>query len=177
MIVLKYWKSLFHEENPNVPRGSLLKDYFPAISYDDREKLTRQVSNFEILVALKDMKTFKAPGPDGFQALFYHKFWEVVQPNVTKLVKDVIEGREYPEGLTDAFLVLISKVDVPSQPNQFGPIGLCNIVYKLVTKVIVNRLKPVLPSLISPTQCSFVPKVSNNGQHHHGSRKVAYNER
>lgn len=73
-------------------------------------------------------------------------------------MEDVLTGREFPEGLNDAFLVLIPKTEVPSRPNQFRPIGLCNIVYKLVTKVIVNHLKPILPDLISPTQCSFVPK-------------------
>lgn len=77
---------------------------------------------------------------------------------MTQLVKDVLEGRDFPVGLNDAFLVLISKVEVPQKANQFRPIGLCNIVYKLVTKVIVNRLKPILPTIISPTQCSFVPK-------------------
>lgn len=104
------------------------------------------------------MKPYKAPGLDGFQPIYYHRFWGVAQPNVTRLVLDVLEWREFPDGLNDGLLALIPKVEVPSKPNQFRPIFLCNIVYKLVTKVIVNRLKPILPSLISPTQCSFVPK-------------------
>lgn len=111
-----------------------------------------------MLLALKDMQPYKAPGPDGFQPIFYQKFWDLVKPNVTTLVADVLQGRDFPAGLNDAFLVLIPKTESPSRPNQFQPIGLCNIVYKLVTKVIVNRLKPILPKLISPTQCSFVPK-------------------
>lgn len=73
-------------------------------------------------------------------------------------MKDVLEGRDFPGGLNDVFLVLIPKQEVLSKPNHFHPIGLCNIVYKLVTKVIMNQLKHVLLSLISPTHCSFVPK-------------------
>lgn len=103
------------------------------------------------------MQPYIAPGPDGSQPVFYQRFWDLVKPNVVGIVKEVLEGRDFPLGLNNAFLVLIPKVDVPQGAKQFRPIGLCNIVYKLVTKVIVNRLKPVLPTLISPTECSFVP--------------------
>jgi hypothetical protein len=70
---------------------------------------------------------------------------------------NVLYGRDFPTDLNNAFLVLVPKMDTPQFVTQFRPIGLCNIVYKAVTKAIVNRLKPILPSLISPTQCSFVP--------------------
>lgn len=81
-----------------------------------------------------------------------------MKPNVFALVKDVLGGHDFPEGLNDAFIVLIPKVDALRKANQCRPIGLCNIVYKIVTKVIANRLKPIVPIIISPTQCSFVPK-------------------
>ena len=158
-MVRDFWRTLFQEESDRGQVNNLmLRDYFPDIPSEDREKLARPFSSCEVLIALKDMQPFKAPGPDGFQPVFYQKFWALVQPNVTQLVQDVLTGRAFPDGLNDAFLVLIPKTEVPSRPNQFRPIGLCNIVYKLVTKVIVNRLKPILPQLISPTQCSFVPR-------------------
>ena len=157
-MVLSYWQRLFQEEQHAPSNGSVLRDYFPDIPASDREKLERSFSSCEVYAALKDMQPFKAPGPDGFQPVFYQRFWSLVQPNVTQLVGDVLSGRSFPDGLNDAFLVLIPKVDSPSKPNQFRPIGLCNIVYKLVTKVIVNRIKPILSSLVAPTQCSFVPK-------------------
>ena len=159
VMVREFWSNLFQEDSDHVHVGTaMLSDYFPDISSDDREKLERPFSPCEVLAALKDMQPYKAPGPDGFQPVFYQKFWAVVQPNVTQLVKDVLMGHDFPDGLNNAFLVLIPKSEVPSRPNQFRSIGLCNIVYKLVTKVIVNRLKPILPQLISPTQCSFVPR-------------------
>ena len=99
-MVRQFWMQLFQEE----PSGGgawdpLLCDYFPEIRAEDREKLDRPFSPCEILVALKDMKPYKAPGPDGFQPVFYQKFWNLVQPNVTKLVEDVLSGRDFPEGL------------------------------------------------------------------------------
>lgn len=54
-------------------------------------------------------------------------------------------------------MVLIPKVDNPDKINQFRPISVCNVIYKVITKIIANRLKPLLDGLISPTQCSFVP--------------------
>jgi len=62
-----------------------------------------------------------------------------------------------PPGLNDTFSTLIPKVPNAERVTQFRPIGLCNLIYKLITKCIVNRLKRVLPDLISPIQSSFVP--------------------
>ena len=157
-MILTFWKQLFQEEHCSASVEPLPRDYFPDISDIDREKLARPFSHCEVYAALKEMQPFKAPGPDGFQPVFYQRFWPLVQPSVSQLVSDVLAGRTFPDGLNDAFLVLIPKVEAPSRPNQFRPIGLCNIVYKLVTKVIVNRIKPILSTLIAPTQCSFVPK-------------------
>lgn len=124
----------------------------------DIEALNRPYAPCEVVLAIKSTQAFKAPGPDGFRPLFYQRYWDVVQESVSKLVLDVVSGRDFPDELNRAFLVLIPKIETPQNVTQFRPIGLCNIVYKAATKVIVNRLKPVLPSLISPTQCSFVPR-------------------
>lgn len=156
-MVLEFWSNMFREENSNGPQQKLLNDYFPRLSGEEWNAFNRPFANCEVKAALMDMKPYKAPGPDGFQPIFYQRFWEVVSPNLIKLVKDVLESRQFPEGLNDAFIVLIPKCDAPQRVSHFRPIGLCNIVYKVVTKVLLNRLKPVLPSLISPTQCSFVP--------------------
>lgn len=78
-------------------------------------------------------------------------------PKVHKTVIDVLEGRGMPEHLKETHIVLIPKSDHPELASQFRPIGLCNVVYKIVTKVIVNRIKPHLPFFISNTQSSFVP--------------------
>lgn len=104
------------------------------------------------------MSALKAPGPDGFQALFYQKNWELLAPSVHKLALDVLNGKGLPEGLNNTFITLLQKVEHPESATQFRPIGLCNVAYKIITKVIVNRLKPVLPFLISNTQASFVPR-------------------
>ena len=59
--------------------------------------------------------------------------------------------------INSTFLVLIPKVDHPEEVKDLRPIGLCNVILKLITKIMANRLKPLMQSIISPTQCSFVP--------------------
>ena len=73
------------------------------------------------------------------------------------MVLPVLSGHPLPSALNDTFITLIPKVPNPETVTQFRPIGLCNVTYKLITKCLVNRLKKVLPDLISPIQSSFVP--------------------
>jgi len=103
------------------------------------------------------MHPSKAPGPDGFQAYFFQTYWHIVEADVCKVVLQVLRGGPLPSGLNDTFLTLVPKVAHPERVSQFRPIGLYNVTYKLITKCIVNRLKWVLPKIISPTQSSFVP--------------------
>lgn len=156
-LVVQYWSDLFTEEEPNFDTNNFSKGSFPLLTSRELEALTRPYAQCEVVLAIKSMQAFKAPGPDGFQPLFYQRYWDVVRESVTKVVLDVVNGKDFPADLNKAFLVLIPKVDCPQQVSQFRPIGLCNIIYKAATKVLVNRLKPILPSLISPTQGSFVP--------------------
>lgn len=76
----------------------------------------------------------------------------------------ILEGKGVPPGFNETFVALLPQVDQPELASQFRPIGLCNVAYEIITKVIINRLKLVLPFLISNTQASFVPgrQITNN---------------
>lgn len=102
------------------------------------------------------MGSLKAPGPDGFQVLFYQKNWELGKSNVYDNVFHMLEGKTIPNHLNETHIVLLLKIYHPKAQAQFCPIGLCNITYKIITKIIVNRIKPLL-KLISNTQGSFIP--------------------
>jgi hypothetical protein len=99
----------------------------------------------------------KAPGPDGFSALFYQTHWDFFKEEICNAVRAFILGGEVPEGFYDSFIVLIPKVSKPKELQNFRPISLCNVIYKIVSKVLANRLKVILPMIISEHQSAFVP--------------------
>lgn len=70
----------------------------------------------------------------------------------------MLKCKGVPGNLNDTFITLLPKVDNPEKTTQFRPVGLCNVAYKIITKVLVNHIKPFLPKLISNTQGSFVPE-------------------
>ncbi|KAL4292809.1 hypothetical protein AHAS_Ahas18G0065200 [Arachis hypogaea] len=103
------------------------------------------------------MNSFKAPGADGFQAFFFKEYWEVVGTEVWELVKKAFAGFDLDSALFDTLVVLIPKVDNPSRMKEFRPISLCNVIYKIITKVVVERLRPFLQDIIGPLQGGFIP--------------------
>ena len=109
------------------------------------------------MVALFQMGPTKASGPDGMNALFYLKFWHVVGNNVVLAVLDFLNNGNMLPDINHTNIVLIPKVKNLERISEFRPISLCNVIYKIISKVLANRLKQVLPQIISPTQSAFVP--------------------
>nr|XP_029148267.1 uncharacterized protein LOC114925184 [Arachis hypogaea] len=121
------------------------------------QKLVEPVTSEEVKRAVMTMSSFKAPGPDGFQAIFYKEFWDSLSNDVCRLVKRAFEGEPLNAAIFDTLIVLIPKVEVPSSLREFRPISLCNVIYKIVTKVLVNRFRPFLSEIIGPLQGGFIP--------------------
>ena len=111
----------------------------------------------EIKAALFQMGPTKAPGPDGMNALFYQKFLHVVGDNVVTAVLDYLNSGSMIPSINHTNIVLIPKVKTPEKMSDFRPIGLYNVIYKIISKVLANRLKQILPDIISPTKSAFVP--------------------
>ena len=124
---------------------------------DMLEVLSRSYSREEVKAALFQMRPTKAPGPDGMNALFYQKFWHIVGSDVTDAVLDFLHSGYMVPEMNYTHIVLIPKVKKPDKMSNFRPISLCNVIYKIISKVMTNRLKRILSQLISPTQSAFVP--------------------
>ena len=129
----------------------------PGVTEQDNLELTSPVTENEIYKALFDMDPHKAPGPDGFGASFYQDHWLQVKDHLCFAIKDFfISGRLLTE-INHTFIALVPKVDHPETTTHFRPISLCNTLYKIIAKVLVNRMRPILQRLIHPCQSAFVP--------------------
>lgn len=106
----------------------------------------------------------KAPGSDGFTAVFYQKFQEDLKPEIMKEFENFFERGIFDEQHNHTNLCLIPKVYPPSGMKEFRPIALCNVSYKIISKVLVNRLKKHLGHIISENQNAFIPNrlISDN---------------
>jgi hypothetical protein len=103
------------------------------------------------------MGDLKALGADGMLAIFFKKLWGTVGDTVVKEVLHVLCGGSIPEGWSETIVVLIPKVQNPYRIKDLCPISLCNMVYKIISNVISNRLKIILGEVVSPNQSAFVP--------------------
>ena len=111
--------------------------------------LTADCNETEVLSILKAMAPSKAPGPDGIPTLFFQKFWGIIGTDVSALVIDFLNKGIILDGFNHTNIALIPKVKDAKNMTQFRPISLCNVVYKIAYKMVANRLKQVLPDIIS----------------------------
>ena len=111
----------------------------------------------KFLFALQQMHPTKAPRPNGMSPIFYQKYWEIVGPNVIKCVLTALNSGVLPCGINETYICLISKVHSPQKITEFRPINLCNVVYKIISKVLAHRLKGVLMEVIDESQSAFMP--------------------
>ncbi|MCH87793.1 ribonuclease H, partial [Trifolium medium] len=147
-LVNNFFKELFTEEVS--AENCIRSDYkFVPIKADMVQELSCQISKEEIKNA--------APGPDGYPAGFYHRNWKVVEQSLCSFISQMWNSPSIIASINQTDICLIPKLDKPEFVNQFRPISLCNVSYKIITKIIVNRLKPLIPNIISPYQTGFVP--------------------
>ena len=127
----------------------------PLVTEDMNISLTREFTRQEVEIALKDMAPLKALGPDGMPPIFFQSFWRLIGDDVSKAVLDFLNSCHIPKEFNFTYVTLIPKMKNPKKISEFRPISLCNVIYKLISKVLANCLKPLLPSIVSENQSAF----------------------
>ena len=156
-LATKYYKRLYSTEDLNLVTEKLPQQGFTDFTREELGSLNKQFSGVDVERSVRSMGKYKAPGPDGYQPIFYQESWDVVGESVTRFGLKFFETGVLAEGMNDAMLVLIPKVLKPEKIMQFRPISLCNVLFKIITKMMVLRLKHLMPKLIGPAQASFIP--------------------
>ncbi|GJZ05256.1 RNA-directed DNA polymerase, eukaryota [Tanacetum coccineum] len=141
------------------PTGFRLKlnMVFPnRLSSDQIDDLDRPISVDEIKAAVWDCGENKSPGPDGYTFEFYRHFWDLISSDLCAAVTYFFENGGFPRGCNSSFIALIPKVLDAKFVSDFRPISLIGSVYKVITKILANRLSVVISDLVSNTQTAFV---------------------
>lgn len=154
-IALGYFSSIFTSDLPN-QINEVTDCVERTVQPQQNTMLVEHVTEPEIVDAVKALHPTKSPGPDGFTGSFYHHYWKTIGGDVIEAVNCFFESGRMPREVNRTYIVLIPKVDNPTKITQWRPIALCNVLYKIIAKVLTNRLKRVLPSVISVSQSAFV---------------------
>ena len=129
---------------------------FDQIDGSERGWLDRRFEKEEILLVVNELVGDKAPGLDDFSMVFFHHCWRVVKRDVLAVFEEFYQHSKFEKSLNATFIALIPKKNDASNIQDFRPISLVGNLYKILSKVLANRLKLVLDKLISESQNSFV---------------------
>ena len=128
----------------------------PVIDESDNNELTAPFQVDEFKAAMFSMHPNKCAGPDGFSPGFYQQFWNVCSPDIFQECCCWLNDNQFPPSLNSTNIALIPKGQHQRTMKDWRPIALCNVLYKLLSKVLANRLKRVLHKCVSDNQSAFL---------------------
>eukprot|EP00253_Pinus_taeda_P034418 PITA_34418 len=131
--------------------------HFPIfVNEDEADHLFDPVSPEELEITIKWFKKDRSPGPDGWKIEFYIAFYDLISNDLLRVIEECrVTGTMY-NAINSTFIALIPKSDSPSSFDDYRPISLCNVLYNIISKIIANRIRPILSRHIAPHQFAFL---------------------
>ncbi|GJS39467.1 RNA-directed DNA polymerase, eukaryota [Tanacetum coccineum] len=151
---LTHFKKRF--ERPQKVRPILNMVFPHQLNSMQQLDLEAEVSNEEIKKAVWDCGIDKSSGPDGFTFGFYRRFWGLIEQEVVAAVKYFFQYGRIPKGCNSSFIALIPKILDAKMVKDFRPISLIGSLYKIIAKILANRLVMVLGDIVNEVQSAFV---------------------
>ncbi|GKV53298.1 hypothetical protein SLEP1_g59830, partial [Rubroshorea leprosula] len=152
--VANYFKILFTEERWQRPHLDGIE--FKKISAEDNSFLLAPFNEEEVKRAVWSCGCSKAPGPDGFNFKFIREMWDTIKDDMMGFVDDFHKNGKLVRGANNSFIVLIPKVMNPQKIEEFRPISLISVMYKVIVKLLANRICSVLDGIIGENQMAFI---------------------
>ncbi|KAM1341765.1 hypothetical protein ACFX13_006265 [Malus domestica] len=162
-VIVNYFQKLF-DSTGQVDASAVLRTVSPKVMAEMNQGFLVPFSDDENKNALFQMHPIKAPGPDGMTLGFYQKHWPIVGHDIYEGVRSLLSSGSMMSKINFTHVTLIPKKMDPTFMSQLRSISLCNVIYRICSKVLMNRLKLVLPDIISPSQSGFISGqlISNN---------------
>ena len=153
--MVDYFKQIFTSTMPS-SFDQILQGIDKKVTPTMNADLTREFTADEIEFALKQIKPLTSPSPDGMSPIFFKSCWNFIGHDVIDASLAILNSGNMPASLNHTYISLIPKIKSPEKATDFRPISLCNVLYKIVSKTIANRLKKLLPKLVSESQSAFM---------------------
>ncbi|GJT51648.1 putative RNA-directed DNA polymerase, eukaryota, reverse transcriptase zinc-binding domain protein, partial [Tanacetum coccineum] len=151
---LNYYKEKFQAHDSQVVFSPMI--HSTSLTFLDRDSLETHISLDKIKAAIWDCGSNKSPGPDGFSFAFIKKYWDLIKTDIFEFVNSFFVSGSMPQGANSSFFMLIPKTSNPISIKYFRPILLIGIHYKIIAKVLANRLSKVIDKVVSKEQSTFV---------------------
>ncbi|MCH80548.1 ribonuclease H protein [Trifolium medium] len=154
--IVSYYKNLFCS-NGVLQESLLAEQVIPNLVTDDVNAiLTMLPSHEEIKAAVFSLNKDSAPGPDGFGAFFYQEYWDIVKKDVINAVLQFFVSSWILPGYNSNIIALIPKTPDALSIDQFRPIAMANFKFKIISKILADRLAAIMPSIVSEEQKGFI---------------------
>lgn len=153
--VQEHFQKLYSEQWSDRPFVNGIQ--FPQVSLEENVMLIESLSEEEIKSAVWQCDDYKSPGPDGFNFHFIKTFWDTVKQEFVGFISEFHQNGKLVRGSNSSFLTRVPKIASPQQLSHYRPISMIDSMYKVLSKLMENRLSKVLQKLISQSQSGFLP--------------------
>lgn len=155
--VVRFYRSLMGTAANSLPMVDMnIVERGPLLSVDHKRSLCEAVTAEEVKRALFDMDPLKSPGADGFNVYFFQQCWSIIGSSVVVAISDFFLFGKIPHQVNCTIVSLIPKIKNAAHVKDFRPIACCTILYKIISKILANRMQIILPDIINDSQSAFI---------------------
>ena len=154
--MVNYFLTFFSSSSTPIDYSDVAEVIPKLVSIEDNDMLIRIPIVSDIKTVVFDMDPHSALGLDGFLGLLFCNCWEVVEHDFCAAVQSFFLIGTLMNGFNSSFMILLPKVPGANSIDKFRPITLSNFIFKVITKIIADRLSLLAPKLVSPSQFGFI---------------------
>ena len=148
------YRMLFNQ--PHIHRRIPLDLLCRELNEEDNRGLCAAATMVELNSVIKHLNPNRAPGIDGFNGMFYRVAWPIIGEDLLAAINNILKANKMLKQVNHTLICMIPMVAIPASVDDFRPIAVCNVMYRILSKLLTNQLKPLLPRLTDLNQTAFI---------------------